>query len=115
MHASSYNVRSTIFQAGVMILFVVILSRFVSKQVMNVALDGKLIDETEVECRPERIPDSVVGENVDISLVCSTDAWKLVETVLENKAKRIIYICTWQSCNHDLHSEQSIICNACLR
>ena len=80
---------------------------------MNVALGGKLIDETEVECRPERIPDCVVGENVDIRLVCSTDAWKLVETVLENKAKRII--CTCQSCNHDLHSEQSIICNACLR
>ena len=76
---------------------------------MNDALDGNLIDEAEVEWRPEKIPDSVLDENVDICLVrqhFSTDA-------LENKAKKIIWTC--QSCSHDLHSEQSIICDACLR
>ena len=43
-----------------LILFAVILSWFVSKQAMNDVLDGKLIDETEVECIPEKIPDSVL-------------------------------------------------------
>ena len=41
-----------------MILFSVILSWFVSKQAMNDALNGKLIDKTEGECIPEKIPDS---------------------------------------------------------
>ena len=60
-----------------MTLFAVILSWFVSKQAMNDALDCKLINETEVECRPEKIPDSVLCENFDICLVrqhFSTDA-----------------------------------------
>ena len=48
---------------------------------MNDALDGNLIDEADVECRPEKISHSVLDENVDICLVrqhFSTDAWTLV-------------------------------------
>ena len=68
-------------ESSVMILVAVILSWYVSKQAMNDALDGNLIDEAEVECRPEKIPDSVLDENVDICLVrqhFSADAWILV-------------------------------------
>ena len=96
-----------------MILFAVILSWFVSKLAMNGALDGKLINGTEVECGPEKIPDSVLDYICLVHQHCSTDAGILVETVLENKAKQIMW--TYQFCYHDLHSEQSIICDACLR
>lgn len=83
---------------------------------MGDALEGNLIEEESVECRPERIPDSVLDENVDVCLVrryFSSDAWILLESVLKTKAKKIVWTCN--ICHHDLHSEQSIICEACLQ
>ena len=94
----------------------VILSWFVNKQVIKDALGGQLIEEDRVECRPERIPDSVLDENVDVCLIrryFSSDAWMLLEAVLKSKADKIVWTC--KVCHHDLHSEQSIICEACLQ
>jgi len=93
----------------------VIISWFVDKKVAERALMAhQLIEEEEVECRPERIPDAVVDENVDVHLVrrhFSSDAWLLIESVVKQKAKM-----TWtcQTCYHDLHTEQSIVCDSCL-
>ena len=86
------------------------------KQVISDALEGQLIEEDRVECSPEQIPDSILNENVDVCLVChyfSSDAWMLLEAVLKNKAEKIVWTC--KLCHHDLHSEQSIIYEACLQ
>ncbi len=95
--------------------YTVILNWFVDPPVARAAInDDKLIEEEEVECRPEKIPCSVLDENVDVCLVrqyFSSDAWKLVEEVMKNKAKNV-WVCT--TCQNDLHSKQSIICESCL-
>ena len=70
-----------------------------------------------MECRPERITDTVVNENVDVSLVhryFSSDAWLLLENVvmLNSKLKKMTWTC--QACFHDLHTEQSILCDSYL-
>ena len=86
------------------------------KQVVDSSLQGKLIEEDCVECRPEKIPNSVLDENVDVCLVrpyFSNDAWMLLDSVLKTKAKNVVWTCN--VCFHDLHSEQSIICEACLQ
>ena len=48
----------------------VILDWFVDPLIARAAInDDKLIEEEEVECRPEKIPCSVLDENVDVCLV----------------------------------------------
>ena len=54
-----------------MFLYAVILNWFVDKTVVQDAFDGKLIEEEQVECRPEKIPNSVLDENVDVHFVRS--------------------------------------------
>jgi len=54
---------------------------------------------------------SVLDENVDVYLVRSyftNDAWLIVEDILKRKTKSTSWIC--YSCNHDLHTQASIIC-----
>lgn len=61
------------------------LSWFVDKEVINSANGDVLIEETEVECRPERVTNAVLDENVDIYLIrrfFSSDAWMIVEDVV---------------------------------
>ena len=93
----------------------VIISWFVDKKIAERALRAhQLIEEDQVECRPERIPAAVVDENVDVHLVrrhFSSDAWVLIESVVKQKAK-MKWTC--QTCYHDLHTEQSILCDSCL-
>ena len=109
---SSYSVSN----CSLLSLFLVLLSWFVDKEVAKDAIDGRLlIEEEHVECKPERIPDSILDENVDICLVrqyFSSDAWLLLDTVIKTKMKNIVWTC--HACHHDLHSEVSIICDACL-
>ena len=48
-----------------------------------------------VECRPERITDAVVDENVDVHLIrkyFTYDAWLLVEQVVKRKQKKMTWI-----------------------
>ena len=45
------------------------LSWFVEKPVIQAALKGELIEEENVECRPEKVSNGVLDENVDIHLV----------------------------------------------
>ena len=47
-------------------------------------------EEEEVECRPERVQDSILDENVDVCLIhkyfwITKDAWKVVQDVLQLK------------------------------
>ena len=77
--------------------------------------DRSLIEEEEVERRPEMIPNAIVNENVDVFLVqkyFTSDAWLVVEDVMKRKSKTLVWIC--QVCQQDLHTQLSIICDSCL-
>ena len=93
-----------------------ILGWFVHKPVAEKVLKKhSLIEEEEVECRPEKIPNTIVDENVDVYLVrkyFSSDAWLVVEDVIKRKSKAIVWVC--QVCQKDLHTQPSIICDSCL-
>ena len=63
---------------------------FVDEEVCTVVLKdcGKLVEENEVEVRPEKLPDAAIDENVGVCLIrkyFTSDAWLLVEDVLERK------------------------------
>lgn len=94
----------------------VILSWLVDKEVAAKAIrQDFLIDEDEVECRPERVPDSIIDENVDVFLVrkmFTQNAWAMVEDVYKQKVKKMNWICS--VCYHDLNDAQSIACDSCL-
>ena len=63
----------------------------------------------------ERVSDAILDENVDIHLVrnhFSQDAWMSVEDVIQRKSDNMVWIC--HTCLHDLHSEESILCDSCL-
>lgn len=105
-----------LFYHSSLIFSIVILSWFIDEKVAERALKhNDLIQEEDVECKPERLPDAVLDENVDIHLVrkhFTTDAWVLVQEVFKQKSSHNAWIC--HSCYHDLHSEQSIVCDSCL-
>ena len=76
--------------------------------------NGKLIEE-EVECRPEKIPCSVLDETIDVYLIrqyFTNDAWMLVEQVIEKKREMKVWLCN--ICQKDLYIEESIVCESCL-
>ena len=68
------------------IIVAVILGWFVDKEEMTAVMKypKNQIEETSVEVLPEKLPDAVLDENVDINLVrhyFSNDAWILVQDV----------------------------------
>ena len=49
---------------------------------------GKLVEEEDVEVRPEKLPDGILDENIDIHLIrryFSNDAWLMVMDVIKQK------------------------------
>ena len=65
--------------------------------------------------RPEKLPDAVLDENVDIHLIrrfFSIEAWLVVVDVVKQKQNNPVYIC--KCCYHDLEEEPSIVCDHCL-
>jgi len=57
------------------------------------------------------VTNAVLHENVDVFLIrkyFTDDAWLLVMNVLEQKKERPVWVCG--VCQHDLHSEQSLVC-----
>ena len=98
-------------------LVVVMLKWFVDVEVAAGAIGHprKLIEEEHVEVRPERLPDAVLDENVDVNLIrkfFTQDAWLAVMDVVGKKRSKPVYVC--KLCYHDLHKESSIVCELCL-
>ena len=97
---------------------IVMLGWLVDHSVLNAAMKSDtLIDEDEVECRPEKIPCSILDENVHISLVrCyfTNEAWLVVQDVIAKKKEADVWICG--VCHKDLaDGQESIICDSCLQ
>ena len=67
---------------------------FVGKEVTTSAInDRKLIEEDQIELRPEKISDGVLDENVDIHLIrnfFTNDGWMLVKEVVEQKKLKTV-------------------------
>ena len=92
----------------------VMLRWFVDEAILQAALKGQLIEE-DVECRPEKVSNALLDENVDVYLVrkyFSQEAWMIVEDVLRRKRECPVWICSL--CCQDLHCQPSIICECCL-
>ena len=55
-----------------------------------------LIEEDQVECCPERLPDALLDDNVDVHIVrqyFTNDAWMVVEDVVRQKVSNPVYVC----------------------
>ena len=85
------------------------------EKVINAMRNDVLIEEEDVEVRPERIPMKCLDENVCISRVrkyFTNDAWELVENVMKTMTKNQVWLCS--SCYMDLGNSESIVCEGCL-
>ena len=99
-------------------MYIVILSWFIDKNIKDVALSRKrLIEEHEVEIRPECIPSSCLDENVylpSIQKYFSEDAWLAVTNVVEIVKKNTSWYCGACSKAINDETEDSIHCESCL-
>lgn len=101
-----------------LLIITVMLRWFVEGKVMTAALKspGKyLIEEQDVETRPDRVPDAILDENVDVHLIrrfFSNDAWLVVREVVKQKQENPDFMC--KICYHDLHEQPSVVCDHCL-
>ena len=94
-----------------------ILSWFVDSSVAAGAIDGKIIEEDEVEVRPEKITASCLDENVCLDSTrkyYSQDAWLAVEDVVEALRGNPVYYCGRCTCPIKDETQSSIICDGCL-
>lgn len=92
------------------------LSWFISEEkVMAVMRNNILIEEEDVEVRPECVPMKCLDENVCMPKVrkyFTTDAWELVQNVMKMMRETQEWLCS--SCNLALCTSESIVCESCL-
>ena len=96
----------------------VMLLWFVDSEVAEAALKGnKVVEECEVEIRPNRVPASCLDENVcliSVQKYFSPDAWGAVCNVVDTIRKHPVWYCgrcTKAICDE---TENSIVCESCL-
>ena len=85
------------------------------EKVTNAMHNDVLIEEVDVEVRPERVPIKCLDENVCIATIrkyFTNDAWELVENVMKTMKKKQVWLCA--SCYVDLGNSESIVCESCL-
>ena len=79
-------------------IYIVMLNWFVDQEVSERATrGGDLIEEDEVECRPEKIPRKCLDDNVCIGQIrkyFSFDAWNLLEATMETMHTRGSWTCS---------------------
>ena len=101
-----------------MLNFLVILEWFVDDDVtltskaMN---EHKLIEEEDVEVRPEKVPTKCLSEEVALTQVrkyFTVDGWKAVCCVRDAKKEHGVWLC--DGCHGDLSRETSLACDGCL-
>lgn len=82
----------------------------------KMALDGQgLIDEDKVECMPDKVPNAIVDDSVDVHLVrryFTSNAWMIIQDVIRRKKECAVWTCN--SCYKDLDEQQSIACESYL-
>ncbi len=92
-----------------------ILKWLVGMTVTTRALDGHLIEEHEVESRPEYVSNAILDDKVDLLLVqrfFTYDAWEAVEQMVKIKSVRPVWFCP--TCNKKVVNN-GIVCDCCLQ
>ena len=101
-----------------MLAFLVMLSWFLDHQVKEAVLARKrLVEEEDVEIRPERIPSSCLEEDVCIQSVqkyFSKDAWSALTNVLDVLRSNLVWYCGVCAKEINDETEDSIKCDSCL-
>lgn len=90
---------------------------FVDIDISEQALAGKLIEESEVEVRPERVSASCLDENVCIRSIqkyFSREGWDSVLSVMRAVEEQPVWYCGRCTCSIRDGSENSIHCDSCL-
>ena len=85
------------------------------EKVTDAMRNNILIEEEDVEVRPECVPMKCLDENVSMSTVrryFTNDAWVLVESVMATMSKKQVWLCS--SCSEELGTSESIVCESCL-
>ena len=96
---------------------IVMLGWFVDVDILSAVLKNpkKLIEEEDVEIRPENITIAAIDENIDVHLIrryFSNEAWLQVMGTIEQKRNNPVYVC--KSCSHNLDESESVCCDHCL-
>ena len=88
-------------------LYIVILSWFVDVEVANSAVAGdKIVEENDIEVRPEKISVSCLDENVCLESCrkyCSQVAWSALMGVVDILKENPIWYC--ERCTNPIHDE----------
>ena len=90
------------------------LAWFVEVRVIESALAGNLICETEVEQIPHNLPSSLLEPQLDLNLIkpfFTAEAWVAVQSVIEER-KKLPWLCC--QCGRDISEKQSIGCDSCM-
>ena len=100
-------------------IIIVLLGWLVSKEVVYLAVmkPGHLIDEGDIQVKPENIVDGVMDENVDITLIrkyFTPDAWMLIENVITQKRRSQQFTCSGCSQTLSETCQWVIACDHCL-
>ena len=90
---------------------------FVEARVAESALKGKLIEEEDVEPRPECVSASCLDDNVcirNIQKYFTNDGWKALLQVVEAVKKGTVWYCG--RCTNTINDEEenSVVCESCL-
>lgn len=99
-------------------LFVVILTWFVDTQIAKEATDGtRIIDEEDIEMRPEMISSSCTDENVCLDMCrkyCTREAWGAIKSVVSVIRDNPTWYCG--RCTLEIIDDEqcSIVCDSCL-
>ena len=78
---------------------------------------GKIIEEDEVEVRPEKVSASCLDENVCLESCrkyCSADAWMVIDSVVNALRKNPVWYCG--RCTNPIsdQTQSSVVCDCCL-
>ena len=90
---------------------------FVEARIAKSAMEGKLIEEEEVETRPEHVSASCLDKNVclrNVQKYFTHDGWKALLHVVEAVKRETVWYCG--RCTNVINDdeEDSIVCESCL-
>ena len=90
---------------------------FVGARIAKSAIEGKLIEEEEVETRPEHVSASCLDENVcirNIQKYFTYDGWEALTHVVEALKRQTVWYCG--RCTNVINDdeEDSVVCDLCL-
>jgi len=96
----------------------VMLEWFVDTSIVKSALKGKLIEEEDVETRPEYVSASCLDENVclrNIQKYFTRDSWKALLHLVEAVKQETVWFCGRCTSIIEDEEEDSIVCESCLK